>query len=261
VNPPPHPRDLAQRLATTARTQHMLFTRAQARAAGYSYHRTRQRICAGAWTPVLGPVLAPADIPITAALRDRALVLALPTAVLAGPSAARAHRIPVPDTGQYFLLRTGKRRALAGTRLLRGTPPTVDITTVDRLPVTTAARTVFDCLRLLPDPDAAELLTTALRHGWTNWTDFTTRTQQWASASRPGAARLAALTGNGPTGPTPIPPAGNVPPWPGGMACARCGCPCIPTTGGSADAVTLTLVRLSPWPAVVPAHAGGGEPA
>ena len=256
MNRPPAPTDQARRLAALA-TAHNLFTWDQARTAGYTRYQIRKRVLTGAWISVLGPVLAPAGVPITPTLYDRALALAVPTAVLAGPSAARIHRMPVPDDGQYFLLRAGRRRTPPRARLLRGSLPPADITVADRLPVTTRARTVFDCVWLLPAPAAIDLLATALDRGWISWADFGARARAWAG--QPGTARLAALTGDTPTShaTTVVPP--FVPPRAGGTACARCGHPSTPadTTSHGVDPVTLTLVtHLPPWRGGVPARTG-----
>jgi len=192
---PFRPADLARSLSAVAGRQGGLFTRDQARACGFTDYQIRRRQLSAQWLTVLGPVLVPAGIPLTPALRDRAASLSVPDGILAGPSAARVHGWPVPDLGQYLAIGRTKRRSLPGVHLLREAVPDTDLTVVRGLRVTTRARTLFDCVRLLPEPDAVELLALALHHGWTSWAEFCGRTRE--SAGLPGVARLAAVTGTG----------------------------------------------------------------
>jgi hypothetical protein len=75
---------MTEDLERLAARQRGLFTRAQARACGYSDYRVRRRIRTGEWQVVLGPVLAPRAV-ATRRLIDLAAALALPQGVLAGP--------------------------------------------------------------------------------------------------------------------------------------------------------------------------------
>jgi len=87
-------------LRRMAARQRGLFTRTQARACGYSAYQVRRRIEFGQWQRVLGPVFAFLGASRTPGLLDVVAGLAVPGAVLAGPSAARvmAYR---PTTGGH----------------------------------------------------------------------------------------------------------------------------------------------------------------
>ncbi len=182
----------ARRLHAVSARQGELFTRAQARGCGFTAHQIRRRVTEGQWQTVLGPVLTAAPRRLTPALRDRAAQLAMEGSVLAGPSAARRHGIAVRDDTSYLAVRPGRRTRLAGVRLLRDGLSRADVLLVDGTPVTSRPRTVFDCLRVLPEPDATALLDRALRAGWTTPDDLAVRVHRFAG--RHGARRLARLS-------------------------------------------------------------------
>jgi len=179
------------KLAEIAAGQGGLFTRTQALGCGFSHYHVRRRLVDGRWVVVLGPVLARGGTTVSPALLDRAVALALPGAVLAGPSAARWYGITVPAPGQYAIVPVSDGRTLSGVRLWREDLPASDVSTVDGVSVTCRSRAVFDCARVLPDADAADLMGRALRERWTTWQEFTTRVHRYGR--RRGAPRLAAL--------------------------------------------------------------------
>src|SRR5262245_43478734 len=72
-----------KKLRRTARRQMGLFTRAQARECGFTTRQIRWRIDGEEWRQVLGTVLAPADLPATALILDRAAPLAVSGGVVA----------------------------------------------------------------------------------------------------------------------------------------------------------------------------------
>ncbi len=174
-----------------------LFTRAQARAAGFSAYQVRRRVSAGEWVPVLGPVLVERGRPITVRLRDRAAALAVPGSVLAGPSAARGHGIEVPDDRQYLWV--GRRRPvpLPGVRYLRDTLSRADVLVLGGVRLTTPARTVVDCLRFLGDEPALRLLDRALQEGWLTPAEFGRRAIGYAGRRGGWAANQPLPTGAG----------------------------------------------------------------
>ncbi len=186
--PQPVPGDL---LAEVAAGQGGLFTRTQALGCGFSYYHVRRRLADGRWVVVLGSVLARGGARVGPALLDRAVALALPGAVLAGPSAARCHGIDVADPGQYAIVPVSDGRALPGVRLWQEDLPVADVSTVDGVLVTCRGRAVFDCVRVLPDRPAADLVGWAVRERWTTWAEFTARIHRYGR--RRGAPRLAAL--------------------------------------------------------------------
>jgi len=169
-----------------------IFTRAQARASGYSAYQIRRRIAAGEWLPVLGPVLAERGRPLTVRLRDRAATLAVPGSLLAAASAARQWGIDVPDRRQYLWVGRRRPEPLPGVRYLRDPLQRIDISTQDGLRLTAPGRTVFDCVRFLADEPAQRLLDRALQVGWLSAEDFAARVI--AHAGRRGAPRLARLS-------------------------------------------------------------------
>jgi hypothetical protein len=178
-------------LARLAAQQDGLFTRSQALACGFSAGQVRRRLRSDQWQVLLGPVLAPSGVRPTAERRDLAALLAVPGSVLAGPSAARRHGIPVADPRSYLIVRPGIRVRLPGVRLLAEEIPTREVVVVGGRPVTAVARTVFDCLRALPDDEARDLLALARAAGWITADQLAEQLHRFAG--RRGAKRLARL--------------------------------------------------------------------
>lgn len=185
------PASPATALARLAAQHAGLFTRSQALACGFSAGQIRRRLHSGRWQVLLGPVLVPSGVRPTAALRDLAALLAVEGSVLAGPSAARWHGIPVADPRACLIVPPGTRVRLPGVRLLAEEVPARDVVIVGKRPVTAVARTVFDCLRVLPDDEAAELLALARTTGWITVDRLAEQLHRFAG--RRGAKRLARL--------------------------------------------------------------------
>lgn len=179
-------------LGQIASDQCGLFTRAQAIACGYTAYQIRRRLATGRWRTVLGPVLARSGTRVTPDLSDVAAHLALDGSVLAGPSAARRHGIPVRDQRTYLAVGARDRRALRGVQIMREHLAPRDVMSIGGLLVTSQARTVFDCLRILPDRAATELLERALQAGWITAEGLGARVHLFAG--RHGAKRLVGLT-------------------------------------------------------------------
>src|SRR5262245_24948463 len=137
----------AARFQNLADQQDGLFTRAQARSCGFSAYQIRRRLTDGTWKVVLGPVLAPAGVRITPRLRDVAAQLALPGAVLAGPSAARWYGVEVSDHDSYLHVADGHHIRIPGVRAVRQPLAQYDVMLADGVLVTTRERAIFDCLR------------------------------------------------------------------------------------------------------------------
>ncbi|MGH3647417.1 MAG: DUF559 domain-containing protein [Micromonosporaceae bacterium] len=171
--------------------RHGLFTRTDARECGFSDDQIRRRLAGGDWRRVLGRVYAPAALPSTARLRDVAAQLAIPGAVLSGPSAARWYGFGLPDVRVCVTVGRHQRTRVAGVRLLREPLARTDVRLVDGVLVTSRERAVFDCLRLLPEPAARDLLDRALLLTWTTMPDLTGRVR--AHVGRHGAPRLVRL--------------------------------------------------------------------
>jgi Transcriptional regulator, AbiEi antitoxin/Protein of unknown function (DUF559) len=174
-----------------AADQHGLFTRAQAAACGYSEYQIRRRRNSGEWITVLGPVLADRGVQVTPLIRDIAVQLALPGSVLAGPSAARWHRMDIDSAETFVVVSRDRQVRLAGVHAFRESLPADDVCRVGEAFVTNPERTVFDCVRVLPDVAALALLDQALRQGWTSVPGFGDRLR--AFTSRRGAPRMVKL--------------------------------------------------------------------
>jgi very-short-patch-repair endonuclease len=153
------------RLIRMARRQHGLFTRRQAKQAGFSPYQIRRRVAAGEWYRIVGPVLSTNADPGDAARRDLAFHLAVPGSVLAGPSAARRWGIPCLDQGSYLYVGAHGGPRISGVRLLYESPGAREVALSDAARVTTRPVTVFDCLRLLPQTQAVGLLESMLQRG------------------------------------------------------------------------------------------------
>lgn len=178
----------AQRLARIARRQSGLFTRSQARACGFSQYQIRRRLACGDWKPIAGPVLAYRGVTVTPWIRDRAAQMSVAGSVLAGPSAARTWNIRVPDDRSYLLIGAHGRCRLPGVRVLYEMADPRDVGLYNGVPVTSLGRTVVDCLRILPDRAAADLLDRSLQQGWITVEEFAERI-----GAIPGRAKVGRL--------------------------------------------------------------------
>jgi very-short-patch-repair endonuclease len=181
-----------ERLARLARRNFGVFTRAQARACGFSAYQIHRRLCSGDWQQILGGSLAFAGLAITPAVRDRAAQLLVPKSILAGPSAARTWRVPVPDERPYLYIGRRGGSRVGGVRLLYETPDPRDISLYQGMPTVSLAAAVVACLRLLPEPAALALADRALQQRWLTVEDLVSRTR--ARVGLPGAPRLRELT-------------------------------------------------------------------
>jgi very-short-patch-repair endonuclease len=179
------------RLNRIAARQRGLFTRAVARGCGFTGYQIKRRVDAGEWRSVVGPVLAFAGLEITPLIRDRALQLAVPGSVLAGPSAARALRIPIDDPRSCLLIGPHRTTRIRQVTLLHGQLDPRDQGAADGVPVTWYERTIVDCLRLLDLRPGAVLLDLALQRRWVTLTALSDRIRR--ESRRWGTAKVAAL--------------------------------------------------------------------
>jgi very-short-patch-repair endonuclease len=140
---------------------------------------------------VTGKVLTTAGFPIGMAVRDLAAHLAVNGSVLAGLSAAREWDMPVPASDPCLLIRPSLHPRLGGIRYLRIPVSPRDVCRSSGADVTTRARTVFDCLRLMADREAELLLDRALHRGWLSVDDLAERIS--ANCGRHGQPRLLRL--------------------------------------------------------------------
>jgi hypothetical protein len=181
----------SERLRRMAQGQGGLFTRAQAVACGFTPYQIGQRRRTGVWQQILGPVLAPAGLVVNPRVRDAAALLAIPDTVLAGPSAARWHNLPVTDERTYVLTGGRCKTSLGGVITLPDSVPDHDLLLIDGVLVTTRQRAIFDCLRILPEPQGLALLERALQKRWITMDELLHRTQ--ARLGRRGTPALLRL--------------------------------------------------------------------
>jgi very-short-patch-repair endonuclease len=156
-------RDALQRLASKNLG---VFTRAQARACGFTRYQIRRRLEDGDWKRVAGSGLALAGLKITPLVRDRAAQLSVPGSVLGGLSAARTWQLPVPDRGTFLYVGPHGAARWSGVRPIYETPAARDVSLFNGMPTVGRAPSIVDCLRLLGMAEATALLDRALQAGW-----------------------------------------------------------------------------------------------
>ena len=158
----------------------LVFTTADARRFGLTQEQCEQRARSGRWRRLNKGVYCLTDTWDRAApearhlLRAVAVVKSCPSddrCALSHVSAAVAHQLPVPLASLSTVTLTrppGARRLVGpGRRIFRAAVPDDDLVGVDGVPVTSAARTVADCLRHLARRDAVAVADAALRRGLT----------------------------------------------------------------------------------------------
>lgn len=177
-------------LAALAAEQDGVFSRAQAREAGFSYDRISRRVTTGEWVELYGGrALRSAHTILDARGMDRAALLATGArSMLGGPSAARWWAIIVPWPQPFVLVPETSRREPAGITVWRGSVDVADVVLRDGLLLTSRPCTIVDCLRVVPHRTGVDLLDRALLRGWLTFDDLVARTQ--ALVGRRGAAKL-----------------------------------------------------------------------
>jgi very-short-patch-repair endonuclease len=96
--------------------------------------------------------------------------------------------MPVSWPQPVVAVRRTSRREPAGITVLREEPPDHDVVLLDGLVVTCRARSIVDCLRLLPEEPGRALLDRALQQGWIGFAELVARTQELVG--RRGVPRL-----------------------------------------------------------------------
>jgi very-short-patch-repair endonuclease len=181
-----------QHLRRAAAARHLgLFTRADAMRCGFSEYQVRRRIASGEWQRVHGKVLAFQGRQVTPLIMAAAAHLTVPGSVVAGPSAALWYGLPVDGTVRWLWTGPQGRASVPGARILRDPLAKADICRADGIPITDAGRTVFDCLRLLPEDAALRVMDRAIQQGWTHYGEMVRRLRD--HAGRRGAPRLVRL--------------------------------------------------------------------
>ncbi|BCJ72120.1 hypothetical protein CS0771_16640 [Catellatospora sp. IY07-71] len=165
-----------------------LFTREDAHRHGFTNDQIRRRLRRGDWRVVIGPVLTRAGRQVTPLLRDRAVLLAVPDAVLSGPSAARRYGLEVPDLRTCVTVGPGRQVRHAGLRVHREILASADVCLVDGMLFTGPAQTVIDCVRELRPDDADLVLDRAIQRRLITFEEFVERVR--GRAGRHGAGPL-----------------------------------------------------------------------
>jgi very-short-patch-repair endonuclease len=178
-------------LASLAAEQDGVFSRGQARNAGFSYGRIQRRIESGEWVRLYGGrALRSAHTILDAHGLDRAALLATGAqSMLGGPSAARWWTIDVPWPEPFILMPRSSRREPAGITVRRAPVDDVDVVLRDGVLLTSRPCTIVDCLRVVPFRTGVELLDRALQQRWLSFDDLVLRTQRLIG--RPGGLTLA----------------------------------------------------------------------
>lgn len=142
-----------------ASRQSMLFTARQAAEAGLSEGQIRHRRRSGRWVRYAGSALMLAGtVPDARYAGLVAARLTWPDGALCLSSAAAVHRLPVPGDGAVHVLVPGGRPPRPGIVPHRHRVPERETLLLRGYPVTTVARTVLDCLGVLPSREAESLI-------------------------------------------------------------------------------------------------------
>jgi hypothetical protein len=158
-------RSLFMDLHVTARRQAGLFSHRQAREAGIPAGMIHRSVACGRWIRVRPRVYAATSTPIVERSRVWAAVLQVGDPVTVGELwAARLWRLDAP-IGPVTVLVPQSRRPQGGPDLLvrRRQVPPADRVRLEGLPVTTAERTLVDCLRTANAGVGRSLLEEALQ--------------------------------------------------------------------------------------------------
>jgi hypothetical protein len=168
-----------------------LFTRVQAAGCGFTVGQVARRLREGDWVEVRRGVLAERGREITPMVHDMAVLLCVPGAILAGPSALRWHGVELRNTGTCIALGPKTQVRPRGVAIFREAVPDEEVVLVGHAAVTELERAIFDSARILPDVTAHALLEHSVERGWTTLARLADRIS--AFANRHGAPRLVRL--------------------------------------------------------------------
>jgi len=156
-----------EELSALARRQHGVFGRWQARDLGFTRYAMARRLDAGEWRVVMGSVYTAGSSALGPYGRIWAGYLAAgPGAVLSGPSAVTRHGLDVAHDAVWATVPPERNVSVRGLRTIRESLPAKDVLELGGMRVTTASRSILDCLRVLPRRLAEPLLDRALLRGW-----------------------------------------------------------------------------------------------
>ncbi len=160
-------------LESAARRRGGVFTVADARRAGCSPDEIRSAVRTRAWHRLRRGVYVQAArwLEVAADSRERHLLVCAAALAVLGPgpvlshsSAARSHRLVLPrgTDDDVRLTHADRWRDGRGYRIAAAALPSGDVVATGTLPVTSAARTLVDCARDWPLPDAVVAVDAAL---------------------------------------------------------------------------------------------------
>lgn len=177
-------------LRQTASDQAGVFSRAQARAAGWSAYRIRRSVATGSWIELFGGrVFRAAQTPMTPRAWAHAALLATGNrSALAGPTAAAVLGIAVTLPQPTVIVPPTSRREPSGITVIRDVLDDSDLLVFEEWTVTHKSRTVVDTLRLVPERTGRAFLDRALQLRWITFEELVRRTQ--LLTGRRGVPRL-----------------------------------------------------------------------
>lgn len=184
-----------QRLGRLAEQQAGVFTRGQAREAGFDDPTIKARIARGAWQPVHPNVYRVAGCPPTFAAKARAALLDNGRdAVFSHLTAARLHRIDVrvPSDDVFITVpQNQKRPPRPGVIVARSRTMEGHVADVNGLPTMTLDRTVIDVGQIVDEEAMLHILYDVIRTGRTTVERLTAATER--VERRAGCAMLRSL--------------------------------------------------------------------
>ncbi|NMM16808.1 MAG: DUF559 domain-containing protein [Cellulomonas sp.] len=134
-----------------------LFTSHQAVAEGLTVAQVRRRTDTGRWVRVVGGALAPSGLEIGPWQQAHAAWLTWPDSVVCLTTAARLHRLPLPDDGLVHVVVPSPRASRGALTRHEFPLGPGDVTRIGQVAVTTRRRTLLDCLGRLPDVQSEAL--------------------------------------------------------------------------------------------------------
>src|SRR5450830_1852684 len=140
-----------------ARGQAGVFTSRQAVAEGLTAAQVRRRTDTGRWVRVVGGALAHPGLEIGPWQQAHAAWLTWSDSVVCLGTAARLHRLPVPDDGLVHVVVPSPRASRGALTRHEFPLGPRDVTRIGRAAVTTRRRTLLDCLGRLPDVQSEAL--------------------------------------------------------------------------------------------------------
>lgn len=179
------------RLAAVAAGQAGVFTRTQARAAGWSPGQIRRRLARGEWRAVLGAGLTWRPLPDPAVTRAWAAALTWRTSTISHQTAGALWGLDVPADDRVHISDRAPARPRPGVVVHTRPVPDDDVGVLIGLAVTSPAATVVDCASVMSYEAGLRVVTSAYRKRMLTPAELTSRVH--ASVGRHGAPRLARL--------------------------------------------------------------------